>query len=282
MKLKRFIILETIILMFFSLLIVVQPLTVYADQVDDSPGIFRQRSASVYIDSKDSSFKSATLEAISKWKKAFNLYQTKDPKKADITVKAGHIKGDAIGITNSQSYLTSPYHVGQCHIIIDNKKLNDNKASRNDKVLCITHELGHAIGLGHDDHNEKDVMYPSEAIGGFNFPKQEVTQKDLNAIDKLYKHVKNPGKFDKHRGNNSDVKNSAVPTNHNKYTTKPKSKNTNKAAKFDNTNDSAKLKALGMTLLKGLWNILVDLVKIIWILIKMLINWIAHIITGWL
>lgn len=273
MKLKRFIILETIILIFFSLLIVVQPLTVHADQIDDSPGIFRQRSASVYIDSNDQSFKSATLEAMSKWEKAFNLYQTKDPKKADITVKAGHIKGDAIGITNSQSYLTSPYHAGQCHIIIDNKKLNDSKASRTDKVLCITHELGHAIGLGHDDHNEKDVMYPSEAIGGFNFTKQEVTQKDLNAIDKLYKHVKNPGKFDKHRGNNSDVKNSAVPTNQNKHTTKPKSKN---------TNDSAKLKALGMTLLKGLWNILVDLVKIIWILIKMLINWISHIITGWL
>lgn len=73
MKLKRFITLETIILMFFSLLMAVRPLTVHADQVDDSPGIFRQRSASVYIDSKDPSFKSATLEAISKWKKAFNL-----------------------------------------------------------------------------------------------------------------------------------------------------------------------------------------------------------------
>ena len=55
MKLKRFITLETIILMFFSLLIVIQPLTVHADQVDDSPGIFRQRSASVYIDSHDRS-----------------------------------------------------------------------------------------------------------------------------------------------------------------------------------------------------------------------------------
>ena len=274
MKLKRFITLETIILMFFSLLMVVQPLTVHADQIDDSPGIFRQRSASVYIDSKDPSFKSATLEAMSKWKKAFNLYQTKDPKKADITVKAGHIKGDTIGITNSQSYLTSPYHAGQCHVIIDNKKLNDSKASRTDKVLCITHELGHAIGLGHDDRNKKDVMYPSEPVGGgFNFTKQEVTQKDLNAVDKLYKHVKNPEKSAKHWGNKSDVKNSAVPTNQNKHTTKPKSKN---------TNDSAKLKALGIALLKGLWNILVNLVKIIWILIKMLINWIAHIITGWL
>ena len=274
MKLKRFVTLETIILISFSLLMVVRPLTVHADQIDDSPGLFRQRSASVYIDSNDQSFKSATLEAMSKWKKVFNLYQTKDPKKADITVKAGHIKGDTIGITNSQSYLTSPYHVGQCHIIIDNKKLNDSKASRTDKVLCITHELGHAIGLGHDYHNEKDVMYPSEIVGsGFNFTKQEVTQKDLNAIDKLYKHVKNPEKSAKHRGNNSDVKNSAVPTNQNKHTVKTQS---------NNTNDSAKLKALGMTLLKGLWNILVDLVKIIWMLIKMLINWIFHIITGWL
>ena len=112
---------------------------------------------------------------------------------------------------------------------------------------------------------------PDFSRGQFN--KQEVTQKDLNAVDKLYKHVKNPEKSAKHWGNNSDVKNSAVPTNQNKHTTKPKSKN---------TNDSAKLKALGITLLKSLWNILVDLVKIIWILIKMLINWIAHIITGWL
>lgn len=66
MKLKRFVTLETIILISFSLLMVVKPLTVYANQVDDSPGIFRQRSASVYIDSNDRSFKSVAREAMSK------------------------------------------------------------------------------------------------------------------------------------------------------------------------------------------------------------------------
>lgn len=111
---------------------------------------------------------------------AFTFVKTKNKKNADITVEQVYSPN-----TNYAGYTTFHYYVKSGLLFSADTKLNtyylDNFSSYNysyERVVnTVEHELGHAIGLKHN--NGQSVMYPTGSI----YPIQDI---DIQNVKKLY------------------------------------------------------------------------------------------------
>ncbi len=139
--------------------------------------------ATVYLDlDGNKNLLSASDEAIKTWNDtgAFTFVKTKNKKNADITVEQVYSPN-----TNYAGYTTFHYYVKSGLLFSANTKLNtyylDNFSSYNysyERVVnTVEHELGHAIGLKHN--NGQSVMYPTGSI----YPIQDI---DIQNVKKLY------------------------------------------------------------------------------------------------
>ncbi len=76
------------------------------------------------------------------------------------------------GNTAGQTTLLSSEHGWEGSIIMLNPNIPlcsgncEGESFRTSKQKLLAHELGHFLGLGHNQQNEEDIMYPSLAPGG--------------------------------------------------------------------------------------------------------------------
>ena len=140
-----------------------------------------QASATVYIDTANETFRSAYQEAIDSWNQtgAFTFQIINDKDKADIVateMNDGNVSaaGEAESKTN---LLTNRFtHVTVC---LNSYYLLDRRYGYSHERIVNTaaHELGHAIGL---DHNEEESVMQS--AGSF----YSIQPVDIQAVKDLY------------------------------------------------------------------------------------------------
>ncbi|WP_199282200.1 matrixin family metalloprotease [Lactobacillus sp. W8093] len=144
---------------------------------------WKKPKASVYIDLEDNQeLISATNDAIEAWNKtdAFTFTKASSRKKANIVVEQVYSPN-----TNYAGYTTFHYYVKTGIMYSAVTRLNiyylQNFSPYNytyERILnTVEHELGHAIGLKHN--NGVSVMYPTGSL----YPIEPI---DIDRVDKLY------------------------------------------------------------------------------------------------
>ncbi|RHW53214.1 matrixin family metalloprotease [Lactobacillus bombicola] len=140
--------------------------------------------AKVYIDLNDNpDMISATNDAISAWNrtKVFTFSKTKNKKKADITIsQVYHPYTNYAGFTTFQYYLKTGFlYEAAVNLNIYYLQNFSNYYYNYERIVnTVEHELGHAIGLKHNNI-KKSVMYPAQSL----YPIEPI---DIANAKKLY------------------------------------------------------------------------------------------------
>ncbi|MCH3922250.1 MAG: matrixin family metalloprotease [Limosilactobacillus sp.] len=161
--------------------------TALTSQKDDtqktssSDGRWQHANATVYIDLTSPVLRNAAESAISQWNRtgAFTFNEISDKSKADIVISAINDKSDgAAGLTNSSTNAMTGYLV-HADVQLNAAYLLDPSYGYSQQRIVNTaeHELGHAIGLQHN--NGTSVMQPA---GSF----YTIQPTDVQAVQKLY------------------------------------------------------------------------------------------------
>lgn len=145
-------------------------------------GRWETNTATVYIETQNPSFVAAYETAIANWNAtgAFTLVLTTDPNQADIiATEMNDGNTQAAGEANSTTNLLTNYYSSVTVRLNSYYLLNEEYGYDMDRIIhTAEHELGHAIGLDHDD-SQASVMESAGSNHG-------IQQTDIDAVVALY------------------------------------------------------------------------------------------------
>ncbi|WP_099810099.1 M57 family metalloprotease [Streptococcus suis] len=145
-------------------------------------GRWETNTATVYIETQNPTFVAAYETAIANWNAtgAFTLVRTTDPSHADIiATEMNDGNTQAAGEANSTTNLLTNYYSSVTVRLNSYYLLNDEYGYDMDRIIhTAEHELGHAIGLDHDD-SQTSVMESAGSNHG-------IQQADIDAVLALY------------------------------------------------------------------------------------------------
>ncbi|MBM7641722.1 matrixin family metalloprotease [Streptococcus loxodontisalivarius] len=139
-------------------------------------------TASVYIETTDQTLVSAYKEAIENWNStgAFTFTLTDNEAGADIVATDySDSSSQAAGLANTTTDVLTN-HINHVDVMLNTYYLTDNNFGYSyDRIVnTAEHELGHAIGLDHDD-SEDSVMQSSGSY-------YSIQDSDIQAVKNLY------------------------------------------------------------------------------------------------
>ncbi|HEM5239725.1 TPA: M57 family metalloprotease [Streptococcus suis] len=145
-------------------------------------GRWETNTATVYIETQNPTFVAAYETAIANWNAtgAFTLVLTTDPNQADIiATEMNDGNTQAAGEANSTTNLLTNYYSSVTVRLNSYYLLNEEYGYDMDRIIhTAEHELGHAIGLDHDD-SQASVMESAGSNHG-------IQQADIDAVVALY------------------------------------------------------------------------------------------------
>ncbi|MCK4029230.1 M57 family metalloprotease [Streptococcus iners] len=145
-------------------------------------GRWETNTATVYIETQNPTFVAAYETAIANWNAtgAFTLVLTTDPNQADIiATEMNDGNTQAAGEANSTTNLLTNYYSSVTVRLNSYYLLNEEYGYDMDRIIhTAEHELGHAIGLDHDD-SQASVMESAGSNHG-------IQQTDIDALVALY------------------------------------------------------------------------------------------------
>lgn len=145
-------------------------------------GRWETNTATVYIETQNPTFRTAYETAIANWNAtgAFTLVLTTDPNQADIiATEMNDGNTQAAGEANSTTNLLTNYYSSVTVRLNSYYLLNEEYGYDMDRIIhTAEHELGHAIGLDHDD-SQASVMESAGSNHG-------IQQPDIDAVVALY------------------------------------------------------------------------------------------------
>lgn len=145
-------------------------------------GRWETNTATVYIETQNPTFVAAYETAIANWNAtgAFTLVITTDPNQADIiATEMNDGNTQAAGEANSTTNLLTNYYSSVTVRLNSYYLLNEEYGYDMDRIIhTAEHELGHAIGLDHDD-SQTSVMESAGSNHG-------IQQADIDALVALY------------------------------------------------------------------------------------------------
>lgn len=147
---------------------------------------WNKATATIYIDPEiNTTFQKAYLQAINNWNKtgAFTFVLTEDKSKADIIATENNDgTTSAVGLANTQAN-TLTNRLMSVTVTLNKYYLLDARYryTYNRIVNTAEHELGHAIGLDHDD-TERSVMQSAGSYFG-------IQQTDIDEVNALYQEA---------------------------------------------------------------------------------------------
>ncbi|HEM6433423.1 TPA: matrixin family metalloprotease [Streptococcus suis] len=145
-------------------------------------GRWETNTATVYIETQNPTFRTAYETAIANWNAtgAFTLVLTTDPNQADIiATEMNNGNTQAAGEANSTTNLLTNYYSSVTVRLNSYYLLNEEYGYDMDRIIhTAEHELGHAIGLDHDD-SQASVMESAGSNHG-------IQQADIDAVVALY------------------------------------------------------------------------------------------------
>ncbi|CYZ33572.1 M57 family metalloprotease [Streptococcus suis] len=145
-------------------------------------GRWESNTATVYIETQKPTFVAAYETAIANWNAtgAFTFVMTSDPNQADIiATEMNDGNTQAAGEANSTTNLLTNYYSSVTVCLNSFYLLNDQYGYDMDRIIhTAEHELGHAIGLDHED-SQTSVMESAGSNHG-------IQQADIDAVLALY------------------------------------------------------------------------------------------------
>ncbi|MGQ7366045.1 M57 family metalloprotease [Streptococcus suis] len=145
-------------------------------------GRWESNTATVYIETQNPTFVAAYETAIANWNAtgAFTLVLTTDPNQSDIiATEMNDGNTQAAGEANSTTNLLTNYYSSVTVRLNSYYLLNEEYGYDMDRIIhTAEHELGHAIGLDHDD-SQASVMESAGSNHG-------IQQTDIDALVALY------------------------------------------------------------------------------------------------
>ncbi|MCK4026398.1 M57 family metalloprotease [Streptococcus iners] len=145
-------------------------------------GRWETNTATIYIETQNPTFRTAYETAIANWNVtgAFTLVLTTDPNQADIiATEMNDGNTQAAGEANSTTNLLTNYYSSVTVRLNSYYLLNEEYGYDMDRIIhTAEHELGHAIGLDHDD-SQASVMESAGSNHG-------IQQADIDAVLALY------------------------------------------------------------------------------------------------
>ncbi|HEM4640617.1 matrixin family metalloprotease [Streptococcus suis] len=145
-------------------------------------GRWESNTATVYIETQNPTFVAAYETAIANWNAtgAFTFVMTSDPNQADIiATEMNDGNTQAAGEANSTTNLLTNYYSSVTVCLNSFYLLNDQYGYDMDRIIhTAEHELGHAIGLDHED-SQTSVMESAGSNHG-------IQQADIDAVLALY------------------------------------------------------------------------------------------------